>query len=253
MDDNSSSNPSTAGVKPDNYYAYNGKLMLISLVVLVLICIAIALFHSYARWVHHRRRNRDHHRAPRSDYLVFNFGPSAAAASGHGKGLERSVLHSLPTFFYDSAAHNPPLECTVCLSEFGHNESGRFLPNCRHCFHIACIDVWFQSHSNCPLCRAPVKPVENPVEGKPSLVKTSVSEAGSSSGSCFSCSCDYDKAGFPASSLPSGDQTKRPELCGRIMEVPTAKPDTEDPKEGDTGSDSGEKIEMETKEGVELS
>ena len=26
----------------------------------------------------------------------------------------------------------------------------------RGCFHVACIDTWFQLHSSCPLCRAQV-------------------------------------------------------------------------------------------------
>lgn len=43
--------------------------------------------------------------------------------------------------------------CTVCLNEMNKGEKYRLLPNCHHCFHVDCIDVWFRSKSTCPLCR----------------------------------------------------------------------------------------------------
>ncbi|KAJ7533737.1 hypothetical protein O6H91_13G061800 [Diphasiastrum complanatum] len=33
------------------------------------------------------------------------------------------------------------------------NEKGRLLPKCNHRFHTGCIDMWFHTHSTCPLCR----------------------------------------------------------------------------------------------------
>nr|GMC53892.1 RING-H2 finger protein ATL60-like [Ipomoea batatas] len=40
-------------------------------------------------------------------------------------------------------------------------EKARLLPKCNHGFHVDCIDMWFHSHSTCPLCRNPVsKPAE---------------------------------------------------------------------------------------------
>lgn len=33
---------------------------------------------------------------------------------------------------------------------------GRDLPKCHHGFHVECIDMWLSSHTNCPICRAPV-------------------------------------------------------------------------------------------------
>lgn len=56
--------------------------------------------------------------------------------------------------------HNPipsnkdsVLYCVVCLNEVMDGERFRELPKCNHCFHVNCIDVWFQYHSTCPLCR----------------------------------------------------------------------------------------------------
>jgi hypothetical protein len=57
------------------------------------------------------------------------------------------------------------------LSEFTDGDVCRTLPNCNHDFHSQCIDMWLGSHSNCPLCRAPVQPAtvhsgsEEPGEG----------------------------------------------------------------------------------------
>ncbi|VVA10271.1 PREDICTED: RING-H2 [Prunus dulcis] len=48
------------------------------------------------------------------------------------------------------------VECAVCLSAFEDGEEVRKLPTCKHSFHAPCIDMWLYSHSDCPLCRAPV-------------------------------------------------------------------------------------------------
>ncbi|KAH6793813.1 hypothetical protein C2S52_004290 [Perilla frutescens var. hirtella] len=44
--------------------------------------------------------------------------------------------------------------CAICLNDICGGDSYRKLPECRHSFHSKCIDVWLQSHSTCPLCRA---------------------------------------------------------------------------------------------------
>ncbi|KAL4378995.1 hypothetical protein GQ457_02G021730 [Hibiscus cannabinus] len=50
------------------------------------------------------------------------------------------------------AAENVPY-CSVCLHEAEEGERLRRLPRCNHCFHVDCIDAWFQYRSTCPLCR----------------------------------------------------------------------------------------------------
>jgi len=50
--------------------------------------------------------------------------------------------------------------CAVCLGGIGEEDEVRVLPNCRHYFHISCIDRWLLpstvNNSSCPLCRATV-------------------------------------------------------------------------------------------------
>ncbi|KAG7575134.1 Wall-associated receptor kinase C-terminal [Arabidopsis suecica] len=43
--------------------------------------------------------------------------------------------------------------CPICLSEYASKETVRFIPECDHCFHVKCIDVWLKIHGSCPLCR----------------------------------------------------------------------------------------------------
>ncbi|KAJ4886644.1 RING-H2 finger protein ATL2 [Raphanus sativus] len=77
-------------------------------------------------------------------------------------GLDPAVVKSLPVFTFSGA--EDPMDCAVCLSEFEEGESGRVLPGCEHAFHVECIDMWFHSHSTCPLCRSLVEPSVTMVE-----------------------------------------------------------------------------------------
>nr|XP_043638238.1 RING-H2 finger protein ATL16-like [Erigeron canadensis] len=47
-------------------------------------------------------------------------------------------------------------ECAICLGEYEDDEWVKTIPSCNHIFHVSCIDTWFQTHSNCPLCRSDV-------------------------------------------------------------------------------------------------
>ena len=44
-------------------------------------------------------------------------------------------------------------DCAVCLSEIKEKEKLAILP-CRHVFHEACLQPWFEEHNSCPTCRA---------------------------------------------------------------------------------------------------
>jgi hypothetical protein len=49
--------------------------------------------------------------------------------------------------------------CAICLGGIGEEDGVRILPNCRHYFHISCIDRWLllcPTNSSCPLCRASI-------------------------------------------------------------------------------------------------
>lgn len=68
------------------------------------------------------------------------------------ENLNRNMLLSSYKYKNEGAGD----ECAVCLSVFEEGEEVRTLPRCKHSFHAPCIDMWLYSHSDCPLCRAPV-------------------------------------------------------------------------------------------------
>ncbi|MFS7914681.1 putative transcription factor C2H2 family [Helianthus anomalus] len=76
------------------------------------------------------------------------------ASSSSSRGLRALVLELLLWFIY---YWNLSEYCALCLSEFENGEMGRILPNCKHCFHTACVDMWFYKNSTCPLCRTRVQ------------------------------------------------------------------------------------------------
>lgn len=72
-------------------------------------------------------------------------------------GLQPSVISAITVCKYKKGEGLiDGTECSVCLSEFEEDETLRLLPKCSHAFHVPCIDTWLRSHTNCPMCRAPI-------------------------------------------------------------------------------------------------
>ncbi|XP_056845579.1 RING-H2 finger protein ATL2-like [Raphanus sativus] len=105
-----------------------------------------------------RRSRSNHIRSSRSLSPAMVFVPIDPSHIPSRGGLDPAVVKSLPVFTFSGAAEDP-IDCAVCLSEFEEGESGRVLPGCEHAFHVECIDMWFHSHSTCPLCRSLVEPL----------------------------------------------------------------------------------------------
>jgi hypothetical protein len=161
----------------------NSKIMVVAVAVLFAVVVFIFCLHIYAKWFwHHQdagalRLGRGSWRRGSSRRRTIDPLADDDQQQPHrplfllqSVGLEKSVVESLPTFVYkkedfvaaDGSSLPPPqqqqLECAVCLEEFKENETGRTLPKCGHSFHVECIDMWFHSHSSCPLCRASAQP-----------------------------------------------------------------------------------------------
>ncbi|XP_022994122.1 RING-H2 finger protein ATL56-like [Cucurbita maxima] len=77
--------------------------------------------------------------------------------SNLGKNLSNQDLEKLPCYEYKSgekqSTNGVDLECVVCLEGFKTGERCRLLPNCRHSFHVECIDSWLLKTPICPICR----------------------------------------------------------------------------------------------------
>ncbi|CAN6237715.1 unnamed protein product [Urochloa humidicola] len=95
--------------------------------------------------------------------------PAAGAAPGGGaRGLAGVETRALPAAFpYGERRGGPAAAaaaaaggatCSVCLEEVRGGEMVRSLPECRHVFHVGCIDPWLQWHVTCPLCRSDLSP-----------------------------------------------------------------------------------------------
>eukprot|EP01018_Ginkgo_biloba_P011675 Gb_36232 [translate_table: standard] len=82
---------------------------------------------------------------------------------GHGKGLSQPELQKLPSFEVGGAAASGAAEgrdtdCAVCLETFERGEKCRMLPQCKHIFHVKCVDTWLSKIPICPICRTNVGP-----------------------------------------------------------------------------------------------
>ncbi|MED6161283.1 hypothetical protein PIB30_059348 [Stylosanthes scabra] len=76
-------------------------------------------------------------------------------------GLNKRIIEAITVFKYKKGQGLVEgTDCSVCLSEFEEDDTLRLLPKCNHAFHLPCIDTWLASHTNCPMCRAPI--VTNP-------------------------------------------------------------------------------------------
>lgn len=160
MSDSSGSNRSTLDDSPA--VELTGKIMVVAIMVLFVVVVFVLCLHLYAKWFWWRIEESD---TPtpvgtrrRRRRFVFAPGQDPAIATTLRKGLEPSVLRSLPVLVFNPTDFKDGLECAVCLSELEQGEKARMLPKCNHGFHVDCIDMWFQSHSTCPLCRDPVAP-----------------------------------------------------------------------------------------------
>ncbi|GAB4833534.1 hypothetical protein Ancab_031777 [Ancistrocladus abbreviatus] len=100
-------------------------------------------------------------------------------------GLDDEALKTIPILFYTSSIRDlfrmDLSECVVCLGQIEVGDLIRWLPNCKHVFHVPCIDDWLHAHANCPICRAPVvESISNPIPNSP--VSDALSEDSSHGG-----------------------------------------------------------------------
>lgn len=192
--------------------------MLSAIVILFGIVMFMACLHIYARWYLLRTRRRiARNRARRRTHLVFYVDTGNPTAASAFRGLDASVLGLVPVFVYLSKEYPEGLECAVCLSDFEEGEKGRIMPKCRHSFHIDCIDMWFHSHSTCPLCRTPVEPVPETLnEVVVTVVEPDRTDVITDSSSDLCSSCLHDESDPHMASSSLNDRRKTIELAVNV-------------------------------------
>ncbi|KAJ9539203.1 hypothetical protein OSB04_031936 [Centaurea solstitialis] len=70
-------------------------------------------------------------------------------------GLDQSVINSYPKFpFSKEIGNGMDSICSICLCDYKESEMMRMLPDCKHCFHLICVDAWLKMNATCPVCRS---------------------------------------------------------------------------------------------------
>ncbi|KAJ0011092.1 hypothetical protein Pint_33398 [Pistacia integerrima] len=144
------------------------KFLIITLTVFavtfVALCFYILYFKIYLNWRASRRSASS--QPPQTDddethddFLDEDHGPVVDHHIWYINtvGLQPSIIGAITVCKYkkgDGLVEGS--ECSVCLNEFEEDETLRLLPKCNHAFHVPCIDTWLRSHTNCPMCRAPI-------------------------------------------------------------------------------------------------
>nr|GMC50015.1 RING-H2 finger protein ATL3-like [Ipomoea batatas] len=149
-----------------------GKVMVVAILSIFFAVAFVILIHIYTKWLG-RRAPDSNATAARRRRRRFDFAggyQDEAHAAVLSRGLDPSVLKTIPVVKFNPEEFKDGLECAVCLSHVSEGEKARLLPKCNHGFHVDCIDMWFHSHSTCPLCRNPVsKPAEESSGSSPNF------------------------------------------------------------------------------------
>lgn len=180
-----------------------GRVLIATIIALFVVLILVFLFHIYAKWLWHRRQqaidghNHRHRHDQHSGVTVLR------------RGLDASFLKTLPIIQFEAKDFKNGLECSVCLSEIEEGEKTRVLPKCNHAFHAECIDMWFHSHSTCPICRNPVQE-QTEVSVESLLENHQTQEQSTNNG---------DSHTFPTNVLFWGDETEVSTLTSQLEEA----------------------------------
>ncbi|KAK1269318.1 E3 ubiquitin-protein ligase ATL41 [Acorus gramineus] len=137
------------------YGGLNTRIVVTAALSLAFVVLFIFLLYLYARCVLHRHV-LPHPLRMRATSLEAHMRSQEPPPPSPKLGLDPLVLRALPI---DRAGPNSG-DCSICLSAFEEEELARVLPNCKHVFHVECIDMWLGSHSTCPVCRAEAEPVK---------------------------------------------------------------------------------------------
>ncbi|WVZ68906.1 hypothetical protein U9M48_017782 [Paspalum notatum var. saurae] len=86
---------------------------------------------------------------------------SAAVACSSPVGLGAAAIASYPKVPFSSRVADADAMCSICLSEYRDGEMLRVMPECRHGFHVACLDAWLRRSASCPVCRSSPIPTPN--------------------------------------------------------------------------------------------
>ncbi|GAB4844535.1 hypothetical protein Ancab_037915 [Ancistrocladus abbreviatus] len=140
-----------------------------------LVLLSTLILSSYLCYRSQRHNNHRPHPPPPSDggiilpRIIFvaeeDENDSENRDSSNGVvGLDQSVINSYPKFPYNkkrgeidnsnkNSDSNSNSMCSICLCDYKEGEMLRMMPDCKHFFHLCCLDAWLRLNGSCPVCR----------------------------------------------------------------------------------------------------
>lgn len=155
-----------------------GAAIAVALGFLVLLASLLLACHFCLRRRRHNTHNHHHGHAaassasssghisitvPRFLFVADDDSPGSSSRSRGGScpgGLDPAVISSYPKAPFSRAAA-AETACSICLCEYRDGEMQRLMPECRHRFHLMCLDAWLRRSASCPVCRS--SPIPTPV------------------------------------------------------------------------------------------
>lgn len=129
--------------------------LIILLIAVACAALVVALYHCIrVGWCTEYQQRQS---PPQRRRRAFHFNTVDTPSS-----IEHSIAELIPVRKYSKSDLELEGEndhtCAICLCEFEEGDELRTLPECAHSFHAPCIDMWFYSHTSCPICRADATP-----------------------------------------------------------------------------------------------
>ncbi|KAJ3671041.1 hypothetical protein LUZ60_008467 [Juncus effusus] len=170
------SSPDVSGSPPTSFAASFGSLGLgysIAIAVGLLLLLSSVIISAYLCFRRRRRirtsslninsstgNTNPNMTLPRIIFVAEDESDEENQIAGHAcspTGLDPAAIGSYPKFPF-SSKNGGETTCSICLCEYRENEMLRMLPDCRHYFHLMCIDAWLRLNASCPVCRTSPMP-----------------------------------------------------------------------------------------------
>ncbi|XP_039798375.1 RING-H2 finger protein ATL72-like [Panicum virgatum] len=179
-----------------------------------------------------RRRARSRRAAALPQFAAVSHYSFAAHAARHsaggasGGGLDPDAVAALPTRAFaagprGSGASDADSQCIICLAEYEEKDVLRILPYCSHNFHMACIDLWLEQNTTCPVCRVSLLDIPDSEQTAPPPLPSVVISCPSSPESSRSdpCRCLFVSTGH--SSRASEAPRHEPDQENQVASAPS--------------------------------
>ncbi|KAE9615819.1 putative transcription factor C2H2 family [Lupinus albus] len=144
---------SSSSSPPPTTYLINlsyGYSIAIALLFLFLFSIIIIFFYLFLRILSIQNSNRNNNNS--NDIVLSRIIFMAEDNEENQNGLEQNVINSYPKFEYSKDVGHD-VTCSICLCDYKDSEMLRMMPECRHYFHLCCLDSWLKLNGSCPFCR----------------------------------------------------------------------------------------------------